>query len=220
MNATAAPELPAPRSRPLTKKGSHTREAILAKAMDIASVDGLDGLTIGSLAEALEMSKSGLFAHFGSKEELQLATIQAARGFFAQEVMVPGLNAKKGLARLCSVISAWLDYAEKEVFRGGCFFTAVAAEFDSRPGPVKDAVAACMQEWVDSLARLLREAKELGELDRKAPADQLAWEFNSLAMGANSAYQLQRDTVVFTYARRAIRDRLKVFTAPGTRVPL
>jgi hypothetical protein len=77
-----------------------------------------------------------------------------------------------------------------------------------------------MQEWVDSLARLLREAKELGELDRKAPADQLAWEFNSLAMGANSAYQLQRDTVVFTYARRAIRDRLKVFTAPGTRVPL
>ncbi|MBK8725137.1 MAG: TetR/AcrR family transcriptional regulator [Holophagaceae bacterium] len=203
-----------------TRKGSHTRDAILARAMDMASVDGLGGLTIGTLAEALEMSKSGLFAHFGSKEELQLATIQAARGFFAQEVMVPGLNAKKGLPRLCSVISAWLDYAEREVFRGGCFFTAVAAEFDSRPGPVKDAVAACMQEWVDALARLLREAKELGELDRKAPADQLAWEFNSLAMGANSAYQLQRDTVVFTYARRAIRDRLKVFAAPGARIPL
>lgn len=205
---------------PRTRKGQHTREAILARAMDIASVEGLEGLTIGSLAEALDMSKSGLFAHFGSKEELQLATVQAARAFFAQEVMVPGLRGRKGLPRLCSVISAWLDYAEKEVFRGGCFFTAVAAEFDSRPGPVKDAVAAAMKEWVDSLARLIREARELGELDRRAPADQLAWEFNSLAMGANSAYQLQRDAVVFTYARRAIRDRLKAFTAPGVRVPL
>lgn len=205
---------------PRTKKGQHTREAILARAMDIASVEGLEGLTIGSLAEALDMSKSGLFAHFGSKEELQLATVQAARAFFAREVMVPGLKARRGLPRLCSVVGAWLDYAEREVFQGGCFFTAAAAEFDSRPGPVKDAVAAAMTEWVDSLARLVREARELDELDRKAPADQLAWEFNSLAMGANSAYQLQRDPIVFAYARRAIRDRLKGFAAPSARIPL
>ncbi|MBL0211866.1 MAG: TetR/AcrR family transcriptional regulator [Holophagaceae bacterium] len=205
---------------PRIRKGSHTREAILAKAMDIASVEGLDGLTIGSLAEALDLSKSGLFAHFGSKEELQLATIQAARDFFAQEVMVPGLKARKGLPRLCSVIATWLDYAEREVFRGGCFFTAVSAEFDSRPGPVKDQVAACMAEWVDSLARLVKEAKELGELDRKADPRQLAWEFNSLAMGANNAYQLQRDAIVFTFARKAIRDRLKLYAPVGTRFQL
>ena len=96
----------------------------------------------------------------------------------------------------------------------------MAAEFDSRPGPVKDLVAICMKEWVDSLARLVREAKALGELDRKAPADQLAWEFNSLAMGANNAYQLQRDPIVFAYARKAIRERLKVFAAPGARFSL
>ena len=213
MNAMAVLE-----SRP--RKGSHTREAILAKAMDIASVEGLDGLTIGTLAEALDLSKSGLFAHFGSKEELQLATIQAARGFFAQEVMAPGLKARKGLSRLCSVIATWLDYAEREVFRGGCFFTAVSAEFDSRPGPVKDQVAACMTEWVDSLARLVKEAKELGELDRKADPRQLAWEFNSLAMGANNAYQLRRDPIVFTFARKAIRERLKVYATEGARIQM
>ncbi|MBL0311323.1 MAG: TetR/AcrR family transcriptional regulator [Holophagaceae bacterium] len=213
MNALAVLE-------PRTRKGSHTREAILAKAMDIASVQGLDGLTIGTLAEALDLSKSGLFAHFGSKEELQLATIQAARGFFAQEVMVPGLKARKGLPRLCSVIATWLDYAEREVFRGGCFFTAVSAEFDSRPGPVKDQVADCMTEWVDALARLVKEAKDLGELDRKADPRQLAWEFNSLAMGANNTYQLQRDPIVFTFARKAIRDRLKVYAPEGTRFQL
>ena len=218
MNATPVSESHPPMAR--TRKGSHTRDAILAKAMDIASVDGLEGLTIGTLAEALEMSKSGLFAHYGSKEELQLATIQAARGFFAREVMVPGLNAKKGLPRLCSVLAAWLDYSEGEVFRGGCFFTAVAAEFDSRPGLVKDAVAACMQEWVDCLARLVREAKAEGDLDRWADPDQLAFEFNSLAMGANGAYQLQRDPIVFAYARKAIRERLKGFAVPGARIPL
>lgn len=198
-------------------KGALTRQAILQEAMDLASVSGLEGLTIGSLAEATGMSKSGLFAHFGSKEDLQLATVQAARTVFLERVFAPALRAPKGLKRLCAVIAAWMDYAEREMFRGGCFFAAVSVEFDSRPGPVKDMVAAGMRDWNDSLARLIREAKECGELSRGADPEQLAFEFVALELGANGAYQLHRDHRSFAMARRAIKERLKTFSAPGTR---
>lgn len=198
-------------------KGAVTRQTILQEAMDLASVNGLEGLTIGSLAEATGMSKSGLFAHFGSKEELQLATIQAARTVFQDQVFIPALQAPRGLKRLCAVAASWLDYAEREMFRGGCFFAAVSAEFDSRPGPVKDLVAACMKGWQESLTRLAQEAKDAGELSRAADPEQLAFEFLALALGANGAYQLHRDHRAFVMARRAIKDRLKGFTAPGTR---
>lgn len=203
-----------------TQKGHDTREAILAKAMDVASVEGLDGLSIGTLAQALGMSKSGLFAHFGSKEELQLATIQGARALIARDVLAPGLKAPKGLRRLCAVLSLWLDYAQGEVFRGGCFFSAVAAEFDSRPGPIKDLVALSLKDWMATLARLLCEAKALGELNPEASPEQLAFEFNSLVRGANNTFQLERDPIVFTYARRAIRERLGSFAKPGSSISL
>jgi AcrR family transcriptional regulator len=199
-------------------KGAATRQAILQEAMDLASVAGLEGLTIGSLAEATGMSKSGLFAHFGSKEELQLATVQAARVVFQERVFLPALKAPRGLKRLCAVVAAWIDYAEREMFRGGCFFASVSVEFDSRPGPVKDLVAACMSDWRDVLARLVREAKDTGELSRGADPDQLAFEFGALALGANGVYQLHRDHHSFTMARRAIKDRLKIYSAPGARL--
>jgi AcrR family transcriptional regulator len=198
-------------------KGAATRQSILQEAMDLASVSGLEGLTIGSLAEATGLSKSGLFAHFGSKEELQLATIQAARTVFQDQVFVPALESPRGLRRLCAVAASWLDYAEREMFRGGCFFAAVSVEFDSRPGPVKDLVAACMTTWRESLSRLAREAKETGELSRAADPEQLAFEFLALALWANGAYQLHRDPRAFDMARRAIRERLKGFSAAGTR---
>jgi AcrR family transcriptional regulator len=211
---TANPKAVVPLS---PRKGALTRQTILQEAMDLASVSGLEGLTIGSLAEATGMSKSGLFAHFGSKEELQLATIQAARTVFQDQVFVPALKAPRGLKRLCAVAGSWLDYAEREMFRGGCFFAAVSVEFDSRPGPVKDLVATYMTLWRESLARLVREAKETGELSRAADQEQLAFEFLALALWANGAYQLHRDHRAFDMARRAIRERLKGFTAPGTR---
>lgn len=198
-------------------KGALTRQAILHEAMDLASVNGLEGLTIGSLAEATGMSKSGLFAHFGSKEDLQLATIQAAQVVFQERVFLPSLQAPRGLRRLCAMIGAWMDYAEREMFRGGCFFAAVSVEFDSKPGPVKDMVASCMSLWVSSLARLVREAKEAGELGKAADPDQLAFEFNALALGANGSFQLNRNHQAFAMARRAIKERLKVFAAPGAR---
>lgn len=210
-----------PRPKVVSSKGAVTRQAILGKAMDLASVQGLEGLTIGTLAEALGMSKSGLFAHFGSKEELQVATVEAAREVFSNRVLKIGLKAPRGLGRLCAVCAAWLDYAEQEVFTGGCFFASASLEFDSRPGPVRDLVAQAMKEWVDTLARLAAEAKEMGHLSWEVDPDQLAFEFNALALGANGAYQLYGSKVAFSQARRAIRDRLQGYAQPGAQfIPL
>ena len=198
-------------------KGAFTRQAILQEAMDLASVNGLEGLTIGSLAEATGLSKSGLFAHFGSKEELQLATVQAARALFQERVLQPAFQSPRGLKRLCAVLASWMDYAERELFRGGCFFAATSVEFDGRPGPVRDLLAVCMTDWRGTLARLVREAKESGELSKGADPEQLAFEFNALALGTNGDYQLHRDHHAFAMARRAIKERLKAFCAPNMR---
>src|SRR4051812_17647982 len=121
-------------------RGRRTRESILDAAADLASVEGLEGLTIGRLATELGMSKSGLFAHFGSKEELQIATYAAARERFARHVVVPSRALPRGRARLEALMKDWLDYFGREVFRGGCFFKAVIPEFDSLPdSPVREA---------------------------------------------------------------------------------
>src|SRR5215471_12370135 len=123
---------------PRPPKGERTRESILRAAVDLASVEGLEGLTIGRLADELKMSKSGLFAHFGSKEDLQLATVQMARQIFVEQITRPALSAPKGMPRLWSIIDRWLAYIERGIFKGGCFFTAASFEFDSREGPVRD----------------------------------------------------------------------------------
>ncbi|HJW08228.1 MAG TPA: TetR/AcrR family transcriptional regulator, partial [Holophagaceae bacterium] len=182
-------------------KGEQTREAVLQEAMQLASVQGLEGLSIGQLAEATGLSKAGLFAHFGSKEELQLATAQRARDLFREQVFAPALKAPRGLPRLCAVLAAWLDYAEREFFRGGCFFAQVSTEFDSRPGPVKALVAGIMKDWQGSLERLISAAKEEGHLSKGADPAQLAFEFLALAMGANNAFQLHGEERAFAMAR-------------------
>src|SRR5215207_4541880 len=148
-------------------KGARTRQAILEAAVDIASEEGLEGLTIGRLAAALSMSKSGLFAHFGSKEELQLATVEAARAVFIREVVRPAFEAARGLPRLWSLCDIWLSYVQGGVFRGGCFFAAASAEFDSRPGPVRDRIAEIMKEWLTTLRNAIVEAQEAGQMDRE-----------------------------------------------------
>ncbi|HYG82824.1 MAG TPA: TetR/AcrR family transcriptional regulator, partial [Pyrinomonadaceae bacterium] len=140
-------------------QGERTRQAILEAAVHLASAEGLEGLTIGRLASELSMSKSGLFAHFGSKEELQLATVEAAREVFIEAVIGPAFEAEKGLARLWRLCDIWLEYVRREVFSGGCFFAAAAAEFDGRPGPVRDRVAGIMKEWLAALRRSVAEAR-------------------------------------------------------------
>ena len=196
-------------------KGGRTRQAILRRAVDVASEEGLEGLTIGRLAAETGMSKSGLFAHFGSKEELQLATVEAAREVFIEAVIGPALESARGLARLRRLCEVWLDYANGQVFRGGCFFFAASAEFDGRPGPVRDRVAAIMREWLAVLERTVREAQDAGELGREVKPAQLAFEINALELGANWAFQLYGDARVFAQTRAAILRRLRDLSAAG-----
>ncbi|HEX6183883.1 MAG TPA: TetR/AcrR family transcriptional regulator [Pyrinomonadaceae bacterium] len=196
--------------------GERTRQTILEAAVHIASVDGLEGLTIGRLATELSMSKSGLFAHFGSKEELQLATVEAARAIFVREVIVPAFTTEKGLARLWKLCEFWLGFVKGEVFRGGCFFTAAAAEFDGRPGAVRDRVAEIMREWLATLQRSVKEAQAAGQFGPEADPAQLAFELNALEMGANWAFQLHGDRQAFARAREAMLERLRrLATADG-----
>ena len=176
-------------------------------------------MTIGRLATELSMSKSGLFAHFGSKEDLQVATVEAARAIFIREVIKPAFESTEGLQRLWKLCDIWLSYVQSGVFRGGCFFAAAAAEFDSRPGAVRDRIAAIMKEWLEALRNAIIEAQEAGHLDKELDATQLAFEFNSLELGANWAFQLYGDTRAFKRAREAIRERLsRHATATGAPV--
>ena len=190
-------------------RGERTRQAILKTAVDIASAEGLEGLTIGRLATKLSLSKSGLFAHFGSKEDLQLATVDAARAIFIREVIHPTFEAAAGLPCLWKLCDVWLGYVQRGVFRGGCFFAAAAAEFDSRPGPVRDRVAEIMKEWLATLQRAVIDAQQGRQLATDIDPAQLAFEINALEMGANWAFQLHGDKQAFKRARDSILERLR-----------
>jgi AcrR family transcriptional regulator len=201
-----------------TTKGDRTRRAILARAVDLASVEGLEGLTIGRLAAELGMSKSGVFAHFGSKLELQLATVGAAARVFRDEVIKPGLRVPRGLARLEALCDAWFSYEERRVFSGGCFFAAAASEFDGRPGPLRDRLAALNRDWLRVLERAAAQAQDAGELDPGEEPAQVAFELHALALGAHWAYQLFDDVAALARARRAAAARLRR-AAPAGPVP-
>ena len=217
-SAVKAPRAQSGRGTPAAKarqaQGDRSRQAILEVAVHLASAEGLEGLTIGRLAAETRMSKSGLFAHFGSKEELQLATIEAARSIFIKNVILPALKVEQGLPRLRKLCELWLDYANRKIFRGGCFFAAASAEFDSRPGPVRDRIAEIMKEWLGGLLRTVVEAQEANQLDNKVDSEQLVFEINALEMGANWAFQLHGDKQAFGRARLAIFERLRRHSKP------
>lgn len=202
--------------RRATSNGARTRTAILQTAADLASVDGLDGLSIGRLATELAMSKSGLFAHFGSKEELQLATIEEARQRYAQEVIEPACAAGSGIARLHALCEAFLSYLERAVFPGGCFFASAMAEFDSKaPGPVRDRIAQCQEQWMSTLERAAEEGQQRGELRTGSDPQQLAFELEAALLSANWYYHLFNDATYFDRARRTVRARLASEATPA-----
>jgi AcrR family transcriptional regulator len=199
-------------------KGDRTRQEIVRLAADLATALGLEGLTVGILAKSLAMSKSGLFAHFGSKEELQLAIVDVARQHFEERVLPAGGEAEPGLPRLFALLMAWTDHIEHTPHRGGCFFAAASAEFDDRAGPVRDEVARLTRLWVDSLIREAAVAKSLGELHPEADSRQIAFEVHAFVQEANWAKQLHRDPRAFERARRAIQACLtREATAKGRR---
>ncbi|KAB2342458.1 TetR/AcrR family transcriptional regulator [Actinomadura rudentiformis] len=189
-------------------RGDHTRRRILSRAMDIASLEGLEALSIGRLATELKVSKSGVFAHFGSKEELQLAVIRAAKAVFASRVVEPAFAEAPGRRRLEALCDGWLTYSERRVFPGGCFFFSVGAEFDARPGRVRDALADARREWLALYAQTIRDAQQLGELDDSVNPAQLAFELDAFATAANSAALLLDDSTAYARSRCAIRTRL------------
>jgi AcrR family transcriptional regulator len=189
-------------------KGEQTRESILRAAVDLASLEGLEGLTIGRLARELKMSKSGLFAHFGSKQDLQLATVEMASEIFKDNVVLPSLTEPKGMPRLLALCEQWLSHVENKVFAGGCFFTAASFEFDSRPGPVRGAIVKAMSVWLSTLTRAIEEAQKIGHLKGDVKANQLALEIYSLAVGGHWASQLLGQRTALANARESIRTRL------------
>jgi AcrR family transcriptional regulator len=193
----------------LVTKGQRTRNSILEAAAALATEEGLEPLSIGRLAEATAMSKSGLFAHFGSKEELQLATVDYAATLFVSEVIDPARTAPKGLARIWALCDHMIGYAERQVFPGGCFFAATSFEFNNRPGPVRDRIEEMIRSWLSYLEHAVEQAQEEGELDPKANPREVAFQLDAFAQASNAQYQLFRDPQVFDDARRAIQERLE-----------
>jgi AcrR family transcriptional regulator len=199
-------------------RGDRTRKAILAKAVDIASAEGLEGLTIGRLSTELGVSKSGLFAHFGSKQELQLEVIETASETFEEEVWLPVADIEPGVVRLLALMDSWLAYFRRGVFSGGCFFSNAQHEYDSRPGPIRDEIAKQKQRWTDAIVAHIRSAQRRGQLRSDVEPEQLAFELDAAGVLANSRWQLHRDERGFDRASTAIRNRLAASaTASGRR---
>jgi len=188
--------------------GERTRGAILRAATALATVDGLEGLSIGNLAAAIGMSKSGLYAHFGSKQELQLATVDEAERIFDTEVVQPALAARPGVGQLAATCEAFLDYVERRVFPGGCFFAATALEMGTRPGPVRDRVAAIQSGFAAMLRGFAATAIERHELPAREDPDLLAFELHGVLLAADAKFILLDDPAVVDLARRVVHQRL------------
>jgi AcrR family transcriptional regulator len=196
---------PARRTR---SDGERSRAMILREAARLATVEGLDGLSLGRLADAVGMSKSGLYAHFGSKEELQLATVDAATRIFEEEVIAPASQEPAGLPRLRAFTERFLAHIHDGVFPGGCFFAAAASELDTHPGPVRDRAMAVNMGWLAQLAAQIAAAQEAGDVDPGADPDQVAFELNSYLFLGNTQYVLSADDAVLERVRRAVATRL------------
>jgi AcrR family transcriptional regulator len=187
---------------------AETRSAVTDAAVERASVEGLEGLTIGGLAGEVEMRKSTVFSLFGSKEALQVATLDAAVDQFTDEVWGPVANQPPGVTRLLALCDRWLAYHEREALPGGCFLTTATVEFDARPGPLRDAVAGVMKRWLGVLEREAAIAVDAGELPPDTEPGDIAFQLNALAAAASYGFQLWRDPDVFTRARRSMRHVL------------
>src|SRR5215471_9685082 len=189
-------------------KGQASRETILLAAAKLATTKGLIGLSIGDLAAEVGMSKSGLYAHFKSKEELELATIETAAAIFDSEVIQPVTRAPAGIARLKSLAHSFLSHLERRVFPGGCFFAAVTAELDTRPGPARDRVVQVLDQWQSLLRQCVLDAQALGEIDPQAEVAQAAFEIQAMLLAGNYQFVMTNDPVRLSQARRGVEHVL------------
>jgi AcrR family transcriptional regulator len=188
--------------------GEQSRSAILQAAGRLATVEGIDGLSISRLADEVGMSKSGLFAHFGSKEELQLATVDAASTVFDEQVIDPAAVASSGLGRLQTLVDGYLRHVQSETFPGGCFFASVLAEVDMRPGPVRDRLVAFLGDWLGLLEAAVQDAQAEGAIDPGEDPGQVVFEIEAFLFLANAQFVVARTDVPIERARGAIGRRL------------
>lgn len=192
-----------------------TKDRILERAVAIASAEGLDGLSIGRLADDIGMSKAGVYGHFGSKERLQIETIDHARDLFYRHVVVPVETREPGLARLWALCSAYLSYAVDSSFPERDFFSTVANEFDTQPGPIRDAVAGVIAIWMQRIEDHIEDAVQLGQLG-DCDVEQLAFELEAMMVAGHHVYHLNDDPAALDRARRGILARLESLETPGT----
>jgi AcrR family transcriptional regulator len=199
-------------------RGERTRQAVLDAAVATASVDGLDGMSLGRLAASLGVSKSGLFAHWPDKERLQLEVVEHARRQWVENIVAPALQQPRGLPRLWALHENRLKFYEAGVLPGGCFFAAVGAELDDRPGPVRDAVAAAIAEWYQLLTDVARQAVEAGQLPTSVDPAQLAYEIKAIGEVPVHSHLLPH-TNALHYARRGVLDRLRALATDPSLLP-
>jgi AcrR family transcriptional regulator len=215
MSQTPVRSEPDRRPRRRRSDGERSRNAILREAAQLATVEGIGGLSIGRLADAVGMSKSGLFAHFGSKEELQLATIETATVLFTEQVIEPASLAPTGLERLRLLAEGFLRHVEGGVYPGGCFFASVAAELDTHPGAVRDLAVQVVDEWLRGLEAAVRDAQAEGALDPSEDPEQLAFELDAYMLLANAQFVINQKSTPIDRARRALERRLMAAAAPA-----
>jgi AcrR family transcriptional regulator len=197
-------------------KGEQTRQAILERAAGLASQIGLEGLTIGRLADELDLSKSGLFAHFRSKEALQVETLRFAADLFVERVIRPALRAPRGEPRVRALFEHWMGWAKASPLPGGCLFIAAASELDDREGPARDEVVRQQRDWLELIANVARTAVREGHLRSDADVEQMAYDLNGVMLAYHQAARLLRDPAAEARARRAFEAMLQAVRAEGT----
>ena len=189
-------------------KGQSSRAAILLTAAKLATTKGLTGLSLGDLAAEVGMSKSGLYAHFKSKEELELATIETAAAIFDHEVLQPAMKAQAGIERLKTLADSFLSHLERKVFPGGCFFAAISAELDTRPGTARDRVVEVLDKWLSLLRQCLLDAQAFGEIDPNAEVAQAVFEIEAMLLAANFLFVMMNNPIHLTQARQGMENVL------------
>ena len=204
-------------SKPLMK-GRQTRAAILDAALKLASHMGLEGLSIGALAEVTEMSKSGVFAHFGSREELQISVVREYHNRFEEEVFVPALREPRGLPRLRALYERWVRRVSAEI-DSGCIYISGAVEFDDRPGPVRDALATMVQTWQQALGRAIRAAIAEGHLSAETDAEQVLFELHGLVLALHHDARFLRNPSAEKHARAGFERLVAHSASPAAAKP-
>jgi AcrR family transcriptional regulator len=198
----------------LVAKGEETRQAILARAFELANVVGVAGLSIGRLAEATGLSKSGLFAHFGSKEALEVAVVEEASRQFVQDVMVPALRYPRGEPRVRALFDRWLAWGDRP---GGCFFVGASAELDDRPGPPRDALVQANKDWIGQISTAIRIAISEGHFRKDLDADQIAFDIYGIMLAAHTFIRFLHEPRSLDRARASFERLIESSRAPGHR---